>query len=411
MLDSYKVITVTHKRINLKNISDFVVHPSDDQPIADRLHELKGMFQLQEVFYLSTCNRVLFLISVDQDLGYDFVRAFLTAVNPSLSSTILAHIEDSVSLYQGLDAVKHLFEVASSIDSLVIGERQILGQLREAYEFCRKEELTGDRTRILMDAAVQAAKSVYSQTKIGDKPVSVVSLAIRKLLNTGLPKSARILLVGAGQTNELVAKFLAKHQYDNVTIFNRSLDKARTLAETVDGKAFSLEQIPDYHGGFDCMIVCTGSKRAIIDLQRFQYLLGSERNKKIVIDLAIPHNVEQEVIDTFNPTYIEIEGLRHLADENIAFREKEVQRARELLKDMIEGFPATIKQRQLEIAMRAVPSEIKAVKAKALNEVFRKDLDSLDETTLALVERMMTYMEKKCIGIPMKAAREIHAQS
>jgi glutamyl-tRNA reductase len=116
-------------------------------------------------------------------------------------------------IVQGEVAVSHLFNVASSVDSLVVGERQILSQLREAYEFARSQGLCGDAMRLLMDQAVLTSKEVFSTTRIGEKPVSVASLAVLKLLRYALRPDARILLIGAGQTNSIVAKILHSNAF------------------------------------------------------------------------------------------------------------------------------------------------------------------------------------------------------
>ena len=126
----------------------------------------------------------------------------------------------------------------------------------------------------------------------------------------------------------------------------------------------------------------------------------------MVIDLSVPHNVDPRVVEQFDTHYIEIEGLRSLAKENLAFREREVSEARALLQVFLDEFPIIYNQRRLEIAMRHVPEEIKAIRSRAVNEVFRKEVDQLDASSRELIDRMMAYMEKKCIGIPMKAARK-----
>lgn len=407
MLDRYKILTVTHKRTDLKNISDFVVRANDADTLKQRLEALKEHFNLGEILYLSTCNRVMYLFETEEELDTLFAGHFFQYINPDLSLQTIRHIDDIVYLYEGAEAIGHLFEVAASIDSLVIGERQILGQLREAYEQCRQWGLTGDYIRLAIQHAVQAAKAVYSQTRIGDKPVSIVSLAVQKLLQAKLPKDAPIVIVGAGQTNQLVAKFLLKHQFEQVTAFNRTLSKAQKLAEPFAGKAFPLTKLPAYRSAFECLIVCTGSTDAVITPELYGDLIGEDDRQKVVIDLSVPHNVDRAVAEQFPVNYIEIEGLRQLAKENLAFREQEVCSAQKILREHVEEFPVHLRQRRLERAMRQVPDEIKAVKSRAMNEVFRKEVEGLDRETRELMERMLAYMEKKCISIPMKAAREI----
>lgn len=405
MLEHLKILTITHKRTNLKNIGDYVIRTREGEEVRDRLHALQSALGLEELLYLPTCNRVMYFFKVDHKLTRPFAQKFFRTVNPDLTDQQLRNIHQTAYLLEGAAALEHFFDVAASIDSLVVGERQILRQLREAYDQCREWNLTGDSLRLAMQYAVVAAKEVYSQTRIGDKPVSVVSLAIQKMLNAGVPKDARVLLIGAGQTNALVAKFLAKHEYRNVTVFNRTLPKATQLADLVGGASRPLEALDEHQGGFDCLIVCTGATRAIITPELYRALLAGEEDRKVVIDLAVPHNVAPAVADQFDVHYIEIEGLRNLAKENLAFREEEVSRAKKLLTVHLQEFPLHLRQRQLEMALRTVPEEIKAVRTRAMNEVFYKEVEALDDKSRELLERMMTYMEKKCIGIPMKAAR------
>ncbi len=406
MLEHLKILTVTHRHTRLEEIGDFVIKTETEAELKVRLDAIKAQFSLDELFYLSTCNRVMYFFSTPHVLDHSFAAHFLQTVNPELPLHQLENIEEKVLLLEGADAIAHLLDVAASIDSLVVGERQILGQIREAYERCYNWQLTGDHIRLAIQQAVIAAKEVYAKTKIGDKPVSIVSLAVQKMMKAHLDKDARILLIGAGQTNTLVAKFLVKHQFENISIFNRSVDKAEKLAEMLNGRAFSLTDLESYTEGFDCMIVCTGATEAIITTELYTRLLQGESDVKVVIDLAIPYNVEAAVVENFTMQYIEIEGLRQLAKVNLAFREEEIKHAHKMLQVYLESFPSLLKQRQLEIAMRKVPQEIKAIKAKAVNEVFRKEVETLDESTRELMERMLSYMEKKCISIPMKVARE-----
>lgn len=408
MLDRYKILTVTHKHINLKDIGKYVVQVADPLSLQQILDGIKADFDLNEFLYLTTCNRVLYFFDAHFPLSETFVANFFQKINPLLDQEDIATLPANVLALSGMDALEHLFSVAASVDSMVIGERQILGQLRDAFEQCKSWGLTGDHLRLAMDQAVVAAKSIYSNTRIGDKPVSIASLALQKMLRHHVQKDARILLIGAGQTNALIAKLLVKQEFTNVTVFNRTLSKAQEVASLFEtGKAFSLADLKTYTAGFDVAFVCTGAHEPILTAELYPQLLQADKDTKILIDLAIPHNVEPAVVQQFDVHYIEIDGLRHLAKENLAFREKEMHFAKEMLNDFLLAFPQTFRQRQLEIALRPVPEKIKAIKTKAMEEVFRKEVELLDDNTRELLERMMTYMEKKCIGIPMKVAKEV----
>ncbi len=405
MIQEFKILTVTHKQTNLSAIEDFVLKAANEAALQERLAHLKAQFDLEELFYLPTCNRVMYLFTMSRPLDAHFAAHFFQYVNPELTMATLERIEDTVLLLEGEAAINHLFEVSASIDSMVVGERQILGQLREAYDRCLAWGLTGDNIRLAIQNAVISAKEVYAQTRIGEKPVSIVSLAVQKMMRNNLSREARILLIGAGQTNALVAKFLTKHNFSRITVFNRSLEKAEQLAATLNGRALPLTALAAYQEGFDCMIVCTGATEAIITPELYAQLLQGDQDKKLVIDLSIPNNVHRATTAAFPMQYIEIDDLRQLAKENLAFREQEIAKAQKLLAAYLKNFPDALRQRRVELALRTIPEAMRAVKEKAINEVFKKEVAELDAPTRELLERMMTYMEKKCVGIPMKVAK------
>ncbi len=402
MLDHYKIFTVTHQQCSLQKIGQFVLSDTEQVPIATQLSKFKDSLNIDELLYLPTCNRVTYFFYTKRILDPSFKNHFFKRLNPTIEKNDL----ELVQQYEGKYAIQHLYEVASSINSMVVGEREILRQLRDAYEQSKKRKLTGDHIRLAMDFTVKVAKEVYDQTKIGEKPVSIVSLAIQKMLHYKLSKDARIILIGAGQTHNLVCKFLKKHQYTNIAIFNRNVQRAEKLAGFVEGKAFGLDSLEDYKGGFDALFVCTGATQAIVNSTNYKTLLQGEKDEKLIVDLGIPNNVEQTVSKNFDVQYIEIEDLKTLAKKNLSFRENEITNARKIIKRNLKEFIPIHKQRQLEKAMKDIPEKIKAVKEKAMNEVFKKELEELDDSSKELIEKMLSYMEKKCIGIPMKVARK-----
>src|SRR5690606_6291425 len=156
----------------------------------------------------------------------------------------------------------------------------ILAQVRKAYERCRQSGFTGDFLRLVMDRLVKTAKEVYTHTRISRNPVSVVSLAYRKLREIKLEENPRILIVGAGETNQNIAKYLLKHRFSNFVVFNRTLENARALSTELNAEAYPLSELPHYKGGFDILITCTGSPEAIIDKTLYQSLLHGERSEE-----------------------------------------------------------------------------------------------------------------------------------
>jgi glutamyl-tRNA reductase len=404
-LSSYNIITITHKSTPLKNIGNFVLPNMDDEvALQQQLERIKKALELKELLYVATCNRVLFLFTTFKPVDDRFVHAFENLVYPNLP--VKTSLKASASIYRGNSAITHLLEVASSVDSLVIGEREILRQLRLAYERCKKMGTTGDSIRMAIQLAVETAKKVYSTTRIGQKAVSVVSLAIRQLLAKNPSKDARIVLVGAGQTNTLVGKFLLKYGFTNCTVFNRSIENAQTLATMLKGTAYTLEALPQYKQGFDIMIVCTGATEPVITPSLYKQLLQDETDYKLLIDLSIPNNIDASIPKNHTTHYIEIDGLKELVNENLAFREKEVSNVHVIINERVAEFRNIYKGRQVELALKDLPAQVKAIRKHALTSVFKDEVSSLDTEAQDLIERMMQYMEKRCIAIPMQAAKE-----
>jgi len=405
MLSYFKLITITHHKLNVNELEKFVVKYDDEDGLATQLKSLKSQLNLEELFYLATCNRVQVMVYDSREVDLSFCKEIFQGINPNLKSADFEQAEKFIDIHHGLEAIDHIFSVCSSIDSLVVGEREILRQYRQAYEKSHSFHITGDNLRLLDKFTVQAAKDVYANTKIGEKPISIVSLAIQKLLQADLSRDARIILVGAGETNKLVGKFLKKHDFQNITIFNRSLDNAKVLSDALNARAFHLSELADYKEGFDCIISCTGSPDIIISESTYPKLLNGEQGEKLIVDLAVPNNVDKEIINQYSVKLIDIEQLRNLANENLAYRKEEVVVAREILKKHVHKFDKIYQQRQIEKALTQLPHKIKEVKERALEKVYKKEIDGLNPDTQKLIVDMMDYMEKKCVGIPMKVAK------
>jgi glutamyl-tRNA reductase len=388
-------------------IGNFVIKNEGKEDLSTKLHELKLGANLEEIIYLSTCNRVSFICYSNEDFDTDYVKSFFKFVNPNLEEDKLKKISKFVDVYHGSKGVNHLFEVASSMDSLVVGEREIFRQFREAYKQSLEFGLIADNLRMLENATVKAAKEVYDKTKIGEKPLSIASLAVQSLLAQEVDRDARLLIVGAGETNTLFAKFLKKYKFNNVSIFNRSLNNAAHLVELLDGTAYHLSELSTYSKGFDVMVVCTAATSAIIDAPIYRNLVQKDNSKKIVIDLSVPNNVSADVVDGFDMHYIDIEQLRSLSTANLEFRKKEVHAAKILLKNQLLGFNNQFQQRQLEKALNSVPLEIRQIKERAIEKVYHKKIAELDSSAQSLIFEMMDYMEKKCISVPMRVAKKL----
>lgn len=400
-MNSLHIIAFTHRNISVNDIGCLHIEPENQ---AARLRELKKALKLEELMFLSTCNRIEFTFSSSKSLNTDYIKVFLDTLYPDLDTKLFVENADTFS---GLNAVEHILRVASSVDSMVVGEREIITQVRNAYDTSNALGLTGDLMRILMRHTIETAKKVYTETSIAKRPVSVVSLAYHRLKDMDVPLNARVLIVGAGTTNTNMSRFLRKHGFTNFHVFNRTLEKAETLASDINGVAYPLSSLQDFDRGFDIIITCTAAERHILTPEIYEQLLQGETDRKVVIDIAIPQDLSPEIVEKHNVNHISVEALQKISTENLKARSKEVKHVEAILDEAIVEFKHLHKERSVELAMREVPEQVKAIKQTALNEVFKNDFNNLDETSQEVVEKIIGYMEKKYMSMPMLMAKEI----
>ena len=398
-----KIIAFTHKTTDISNIGRLHI---DAKNRKDRLEKIKRN-DISELMYLSTCNRVEFVLVSESDLNENYLSSFFTCFSEDWNQDDINWAIENCTVFEGEEAVKHIFHIASSLDSLVVGEREIITQVRKAFDECSKYGLTGSILQLLINKTIESAKEVYTNTQIAKNPISIVSLAYRKLRELGIKDNSRILVIGAGETNTRMCKFLSKHGLKNLTIFNRTFEKAEALSNHIGGNALPLEDLSNFKEGFDLLVTCTGSEDYLINPEVYNSLLSGETTKKTIIDLAIPYDVNPSVIEKNSTNYIEIEGLKEISGVNLKKREEELSVCKKLIDKQVVAFKQAFKERKVELAMSKVPQKIKEIKDLAVNEVFSKELESMTNDSKEVLDKMLAYIEKKYISVPMKMAKEI----
>lgn len=403
-LNNFKVISFNHQHLPLETIGK--LHLDEDSQ-TNNLGAVKMNFQFDELMFLSTCNRVELYIVTESEITIEKAAQIVQFINSTVSVSELKELSTKAQLFEGDAAVTHVFKVASSLNSLVVGEREIITQLRKAYDFCNMLGLTGDFIRLLMKQTIETAKQVFTDTNIAKNPVSVVSLAYRQLRDLGIKNEARILIVGAGDTNSKMANYLQKHKFANFTVFNRTISKAQELAKVLKGNALGLETLSTFDKGFDVLIVCTAANHAIITPEIYTQLLQNDRSKKVLIDLSIPANISAEVVSNNPVVYIDINSLKQQAEQNMHLRLSEMTKCEEIIKNKLEEFRWLRKERRVELAFGEIPRQVKAIKDVALTEVFAKEISELDASSKEVLDKVIGYIEKKYNAVAMKTAKDV----
>ena len=408
-----KIISFTHKTISFNDLGKFFI---EKELRTTRLSFLKESASLDEFFYLATCNRIEFIFTSEQKCDSYFLKFFFQKFNAGWTKNEVDFAVENAVVYEADAALHHLFSVASSMDSMVVGEREIITQVRKAYDECHAAGLTGDFLRLLINSTITTAKQIFTRTKIASHPVSIVSLAYRRLRDLHAKLDSKIIMIGAGETNSNLSKYLVKHGFRIFSIFNRTISNAEKLAGTLksegaDATAYSLNDLHSFKSGFDILIACTNAAEPVVTDEIFTSLLHKDRSRKIIIDLGLPADIDRCILEK-NPVHlIDVNTLKVEAEKNLAERHGELKAAEIIIGENILAFHQLHRLRKLEHAMKEVPEKIREIKSKAIHDVFAKEISMLDENSKDVLGKVLDYMEKKYISVPMVMAKDIILES
>jgi glutamyl-tRNA reductase len=306
-----------------------------DDVVVDTLAVMQTAAQVSEVVIVSTCNRTeIYLYG-----GVDS-KSIIVNYIASLSGISPTEIEQYSYCYHQQDAVKHLIRVASGLDSLVLGEPQILGQIKQSFALAKASGTVSQRFQRLFQHTFSVAKKVRSDTDIGANAVSVAYVAVQlaKHLFSSLADS-RALIIGAGETSELVVKHLFEQGVKDITVANRTLEKALRVAKPVAGKVLTLSQIPHHLADADIVISSTASQLPILGKGVVERALKQRRHEPIfLVDLAVPRDIESEVAELSDAYVYTVDDLQNIVESNIASRQEAAAQAEDIIHRSVDTF-------------------------------------------------------------------------
>lgn len=353
---------------------------------------------LSEAILISTCNRVeLLMATEDKPNAMDAVKLLLA----DFKKLPVPDFENALYIHDGDDAVRHIFRVASSLDSMVVGEPQILGQIKEAYQTATINKTSGVLLNKLLHRTFFVAKRVRNETGIGDHAVSISYAAIelgRKIFGT--LEGKKVLLIGAGEMAELAVEHLIRNRTGDIIVANRTFERGVKLANKFKGKAVRFEEIADCLQRVDIIISSTGSPDYIVTRDQVKGVMHSRRNRPLFfIDIAVPRDIDPEINRLTNSYIYDIDDLKGVIDNNIESRNKEAIKGERIVDE------AVIRFRQWYDNMDVVPT-IVALRDKmdniARSEVKKtlQTLNHLSDYDCQAINRMTNAMINKILHDP-----------
>ncbi|GJQ24034.1 MAG: glutamyl-tRNA reductase [Planctomycetia bacterium] len=398
---SILVVGLNHKSAPVEVREKLAFNASN---ISTALSLFLHRYQSAETVILSTCNRVeMYVSSLDGAVKTEDILSFFADFHK------IALNEFSPYMYHYADdrAVNHLFFVTASLDSMVLGESQILSQVKEAYTMASMDEATGKVMNQLFQQALNVAKIIHTRTNIGKRKVSISSVAVEfaeKIFQEFTGKT--VLVVGAGEMCELLLKHLYEEGARTIVVANRTFERAQEIANAFQGQAIKYELLGEYLAKADIIISSTSAPHYVIHTDQVKDAIRHRRgNPMFLIDIAVPRDIEPEIANIDNVYLYNIDDLQSVVSQNIDERTREVEKCRSIVEEEVEHFMARLEEMKIEPAITLLRNHFHAIGKEELARLKTKlkNIDTGDwEQVIYTVERTIN----KLLHHPAKVAKQ-----
>ncbi|WFP48656.1 glutamyl-tRNA reductase [Methylomonas sp. EFPC3] len=368
------------------------------------LKNLWSIREISEAAILSTCNRTELYCQAEHDAQSSLVEwiADTKRITPAEFTPYLYSYKDSQS-------IRHMFRVACGLDSMILGEPQILGQMKTAYHAASQAGTLGRNLSKLFQHTFSAAKKVRTDTAIGSSPVSVAFAAVQlaqQIFDKLSDQTA--LLIGAGETIELTARHLFQHGIGRIIIANRTYDKAHALATQFNGYAISLAELPNHLAEADIVVSSTASQLPILGKGRVESAIKIRKHKPMfMVDLAVPRDIEAEVGQLRDVYLYTVDDLQHTVNQNMDSRRRAAEQAEEIIDTQVEHFLAWLRSQGAQETIR----DFRAQAEKTRDEALQRALAQLNTGANAedVLQRLAHTLTNKLIHTPCAQLRDAGA--
>ncbi len=400
--EKISAIGIDHRNTPI-SLREQLTVPEEEQGME--MARLAGDFpNLQESVLVSTCNRVeLYMVPADNNFRPEKVFKKL-AEDQAISWSRLKH---RIYKRTGRAGIQHLFRVTSGLESMILGETQIIHQVKNAYEQAHEEDLTGKRLNILFQEALSTAKAIHEQTAVGEKKVSVGSIAVDfadRIYEDMGTKTA--LQIGAGKVARLCVKHLKKRGIKKLFISNRSREKAASIAEYHDAEQLPYQNVTSNLGQADILLVATGSRTPIINGNDLKKALRERQNEPLfVLDLAVPRNVSPSCENLDRVYLYNLDDLENIAKDNQNYRQEELANCEKLLEEHVDQYIKRLERMELDPFIKNLQAHFRDVGQKELSRSLKR-LDVVEEQQREEMELMVDRILNKLLHDPIVKMKE-----
>lgn len=375
------------------------------QHLTSALAELRRMPQLDEALILSTCNRTeLYAVSPQFHPGADALKGFLESRGRELG---LGGVSEHLYVYHGADAVRHLFTVVTGLDSMILGETQVLGQTKEAYLTAADAGTVGKTLHALLSQALTVGKRAHTETGISQNAVSVPYAAVelaRKVFSSLAGRKA--LILGAGEMADLVAKHLVAAGISQIIVANRTQEKAQAMAGQYGGLAIGFREMETWLGQVDVVIASTGAPQFMLTREQVAAAMGARRGRPVFLfDIAVPRDIDPECSRLENVFVYDIDDLEAAVAANLRERRREARKVERIIEEEVAKFESWLKTQDVVPLIRSLRSKAEAIRKAELERALAK-LPGLGDRERSIIEAMSVTLINKLLNDPTVRIKE-----
>jgi glutamyl-tRNA reductase len=370
-----------------------------DEAIDDIMNDVRAIKDIKESLLISTCNRFELLLTTEKG---DNAKGSAIGFLSHLSGIPTQELEPTLYVYENHEAIRHIFRVGASLDSMVVGEPQILGQVKNAYRSAVEHKSSSVILNRLMHKTFSLAKKIRTETDIADSPVSISFAAVelaKKIF--GELKGKKALLIGAGEMAELAATYLLSNHIENILVANRTFAKAVELADRFRGSPILFDEISQQLQEVDIVISSTGSSEPIILEHQVRESMRPRKNRPLFfIDIAVPRDVEAHINRIDNVFLYDIDDLKVVVDSNIDKRKREAVKAERIVEEGVIKFTQWLETLEVVPTIVALQDKCEKIRRIELKKTL-SGLDGLSDSQKKDVESLTLSITKKILNNPI----------
>jgi len=395
---------IINARITFRNSPIHVLEKFTFKDLDEAYSNFKKHSGLSECVILQTCNRVeLFGTGKDYDLEK------IKKTWASLAGLEDAAFKENLEFSENKEVYHHLLKLTSGLDSMVLGEEQILGQIKKSITAARQAKFSGARLNTLFDKAIRIGTRVRNSTGISKGGISVGSMAVKLAEeNVDELKTKRILLIGTGESATLVAKSLKKRAYE-FFISSRTMERSKAFAETLGGKPIRFEDVLSGFDKFDVLFVATAAPYFLVTFDRIKQAMNTKKNGIMILDLSNPRTVDEKVATLPGIKLMNLDQIAEMVDKNMRSRIGKVSTVENIISEELPVIEASMKRLEAEPIVKEVFKNIDSLRVKELQKALQM-LGETDEKRVKIIEELTKAVVESIVSTPMNNLRKASEQ-